>query len=96
MNDLLSATQAAWANRQTSSRKARAAARKLEAQKREASYAEAERIVATGKCPDCGNELIRNLALTGWWQCAGYASPGFRKPGHENDAKCGFQIFTRS
>lgn len=70
--------------------------REYEKARQEARYAEAERIVATGKCPECGTGLIRNLALTGWWQCGGYASPGFRKPGFENAPKCHFQIFTRN
>jgi hypothetical protein len=54
----------------------------------------ARNIVATGRCPLCGNTLHRNLALNGWWQCNGYASPGFRQPGHEHDAQCSFQCFT--
>jgi ssDNA-binding Zn-finger/Zn-ribbon topoisomerase 1 len=70
--------------------------KKQERERRERYLAEAERVVATGKCPLCGNTLYRNLALAGWWQCNGYPSPGFRKPGHENDLKCTFQIFTRS
>jgi hypothetical protein len=62
----------------------------------EAQYVKAEQVVATGICPDCGTGLIRNLALTGWWQCGGYASEGFRRPGFENAPKCSFQIFTRN
>ena len=64
-------------------------------QEREARFQTAEKIVATGVCPDCGTGLIHNSALTGWWQCGGYASDGFRKPGFENAPKCGFQTFTR-
>ena len=49
-------------------------------------------IVKTGKCPDCGSPLRRNLALAGWWQCSQYGSEDRRldssKPG------CGFQTFT--
>lgn len=54
---------------------------------------ENDKIVATGKCPCCGTALVRNLALAGWWQCGGYGSPGFRKPGFENVAACSFQVF---
>ena len=59
--------------------------------KREARLAEARRIVATGKCPDCGQDLVRNSAITGWWQCAGYGAEGFRKAGSQ---PCSFQTFT--
>ena len=61
---------------------------------RQARIAEANAIVATGHCPSCGTGLIRNLALAGWWQCGGYASQGFRRPGFESAPKCDFQIFT--
>ena len=40
-----------------------------------------KQIVATGKCPKCGSELKRNLAISGWWQCGEYK-------------QCGFQCFT--
>jgi len=56
--------------------------------------AQAAEIVATGKCPECGTGLVRNLALAGWWQCGGYASEGFRSPGFESAPKCSFQTFT--
>jgi hypothetical protein len=61
---------------------------------RAARINEAERIVATGRCPDCGTLLIRNLALAGWWQCGAYATPSFRKPEHRNLPACHFQTFT--
>lgn len=55
--------------------------------------AEADKVIATGKCPCCGTGLVRNLAITGWWQCGGYASEGFRHKGFENAPKCSFQVF---
>lgn len=58
-------------------------------------YAEASRVVATGKCPRCGSSLQRNNALTGWWQCAAFGSPGFR-PGFEGYPECSFQTFTEN
>lgn len=69
-------------------------ARKAHETKMAALKAEAARIVATGKCPDCGTGLVRNLALAGWWQCGGVGAPGFRKPGFENAPACSFQTFT--
>ncbi len=53
---------------------------------------EASRIVATGKCPDCGANLKRNLALTGWWQCEQFGAEGFRKD--SSKPSCNFQCFT--
>jgi hypothetical protein len=49
-------------------------------------HAEADAIVAAGKCPQFGAGLKRNNALTGWWQCA---TTGIGQPN-----KCGFQCFT--
>lgn len=54
-------------------------------------YAENQAVVDTGKCPDCGSGLHRNLSLAGWWQCDRFGSEGFQKdPG----PKCDFQVFT--
>lgn len=57
-----------------------------------ARIAQAIEIVKTGKCPQCGSGLRRNLSLTGWWQCEQYGSVGFRKD--DNKADCSFQTFT--
>ena len=53
---------------------------------------EAVLIVSTGRCPDCGSALRRNLALDGWWQCEQYGSLGFRA--RDDDPQCSFQCFT--
>jgi hypothetical protein len=55
--------------------------------------AEADRVISTGKCPCCGTGLVRNPALTGWYQCGGYASEGFRHKGFESAPKCSYQVF---
>mgnify|MGYP001612573920 FL=1 len=60
--------------------------------KRDASLAEARRIVATGKCPTCGRPLRRNLSMTGWWQCEQLGAET-----HRADPllpSCNFQTFT--
>ena len=44
----------------------------------QARYREVAAIVATGRCPQCGSQVKRNLALTGWWQCSQFGSDGFR------------------
>lgn len=49
-------------------------------------------IVATGKCPDCGSGLRRNLAITGWWQCEQFGAEGFRKDATK--PACSWQGFT--
>lgn len=57
-----------------------------------AQYAEAEAVVATGKCPVCGRPLRRNLSLTGWWQCSQLGAVGFRADASK--PSCDFQTFT--
>jgi hypothetical protein len=54
--------------------------------------AEAQTVVATGCCPQCGASLRRNSALTGWWQCAQYGAEGFRVD--SSRPACSFQTFT--
>lgn len=58
------------------------------------SIATARRVVATGKCPDCGSPLRRNSALAGWWQCAGYGQPEYRRAEDRAVPHCLFQTFT--
>ena len=50
-------------------------------------------IVATGRCPDCGQGLHRNLSITGWWQCDGFGAETHRKPGAK---PCGYDIIIPS
>lgn len=55
-------------------------------------HEKARAIVATGKCPDCGEALRHNNAMRGWWQCAQFGAEGFRvRPA---DPSCHFQTFT--
>lgn len=68
------------------------AQRAAETAKREARIAEAVAIVRTGKCPQCGRPLRRNLALTGWYQCSQYGAEGFRAD--SSSPSCSFQTFT--
>ena len=78
--------------------------REEKAQRRADNKASAERskkrveeniaIVTAGKCPKCGLPLFRNSALTGWYQCAGLPSPGFRHKGFEDAPSCSFECFT--
>jgi len=58
----------------------------------EARREAARRIVATGKCPQCGRALRHNNALTGWWQCEQFGAEQFRKDPSADS--CSFQIFT--
>lgn len=55
---------------------------------------EAMKVVATGKCPYCASPLVLNASLSGWYQCAGYASLPMRKPEYRNLPSCSFQTFT--
>jgi hypothetical protein len=50
-------------------------------------------ILETGKCPQCGAELVRNSALTGWYQCACYGNADRRKPECRDRPDCSFQMF---
>lgn len=75
------------------SARARKSAERAAAQARiEKAHAEARAIVATGKCPDCGAALRRNLSLTGWWQCSQFGAEGFRADASK--PSCSFQTFT--
>lgn len=58
----------------------------------EAAHAAARLVVSTGKCPQCGASLRRNLALTGWWQCSQYGADGFRAD--SGKPSCSWQGFT--
>lgn len=51
--------------------------------------AEGLAILQKGCCPDCGQALRQNLAITGWWQCAGYGAEGFRAAGSK---PCSWQV----
>jgi hypothetical protein len=66
--------------------------RKCELENRAYRIAEAVAIVETGKCPECGATLRRNLSLAGWWQCSQYGAEGFRADSAK--PSCCFQTFT--
>lgn len=54
------------------------AARAASAARIAAAHAKTAAVVATGKCPDCGRPIRRNLSLTGWWTCSQRGAVGFR------------------
>ena len=58
----------------------------------EQAEAKTRAIVATGKCPLCGSNLRRNLALPGWWQCEQFGEEWFRA--RPNEPGCKWQGFT--
>lgn len=58
----------------------------------EAARLEAQKIVATGKCPCCGRGLKRNWSMAGWWQCVQFGAVGFRQDASQ--PSCTFQTFT--
>jgi len=70
----------------------RAKDRKAEIARMAQERARVAAIVALGVCPECGAPLRRNLALTGWWQCAQYGAPGFRADAAT--PACSWQGFT--
>ena len=49
--------------------------------------------VQTGICPTCGSKLIRNLSLTGWYQCEQVGAETHRA--RPQDAPCNFQFSIR-
>lgn len=68
----------------------------------EAARAERTAVVVGGVCPTCSSPLVRNLSLTGWYQCAAYGAPGFRgafdgtgraHPEFDLLPACSFQVF---
>lgn len=72
-------------------RRERAAERKASQARIEAATAEARKIVATGKCPKCGDAIKANLAITGWYVCVQKGAVGFRKDASKPG--CEFQCF---
>jgi ribosomal protein L37AE/L43A len=57
-----------------------------------AAHEATKQVVASGKCPICGDGLRRNLSLTGWWQCEQLGAKGFRKDATK--PSCSWQGFT--
>ena len=55
--------------------------------------AEVARVVATGKCPQCGATLRNNTSLAGWWQCSQFGAVGFRAD--STKPACDWQGFTK-
>ena len=58
----------------------------------EAAQAQTREVVSAGVCPQCGSKLVRNLALTGWWQCEQYGAETHRA--RAADPACSWQGFT--
>lgn len=53
---------------------------------------EAQKIIDIGRCPECGDSIERNMALSGWWQCANFGQRKMRN-GRADNADCGWQAF---
>ena len=66
-------------------------ARKASQARMDAASRETKAAWDANTCPDCGQGLRRNLALTGWVQCDGFGAEGFRKAG---STPCNWQGFT--
>ncbi len=79
----------AMTKQERAERKAEAAASKARIA---AQQAETLAVVHAGKCPVCGGKPVRNLSLTGWWQCEQLGAVGFRKDA--NKPSCNWQGFT--
>jgi hypothetical protein len=75
-------------------RLARAYLKTVAAERIAKAKSDASTHVVRGTCPDCGLPLRRNLALSGWWQCAAYGEPAFRDAQFQGAAHCSFQCFT--
>lgn len=76
----------------TMTRSEKAAARKAAQERIDKTQAAARLIVQTGKCPDCGAPLRRNMSMSGWWQCEQLGAVGWRKD--SSKPACSFQCFT--
>jgi hypothetical protein len=57
-----------------------------------ANQAAVSEALRSNKCPQCGGGVHRNLALTGWVQCDGFGTEGFRK--NPSAVPCSWQGFT--
>lgn len=76
----------------SSKRSATVAARKAHQAKMAELQAAARAVVATGKCPDCGAGIHRNITIAGWYQCDRSGSASFRRD--HSGAHCLWQTFT--
>lgn len=87
-------------NTLTASEKAARSAKRAETKARIAAMTarieflktEASKVVATGKCPDCGANIHQNLSLAGWFKCDRGGSASFRRD--HSGAHCSWQVFT--
>jgi uncharacterized protein (DUF983 family) len=59
----------------------------------DALHEEARKVVATGRCPQCGAGLKHNWSILGWWQCEQYGADTHRKD--PSKPACSFQTFTQ-
>ncbi len=66
--------------------------KKCDKDRRDARIEKAKEIVSDGKCPSCGNKIVVNSSLTGWFQCEQYGAEIYRA--YSDRPACGFQIFT--
>jgi hypothetical protein len=69
-----------------------AAARRAQAARIAQGHAATAAVLAANQCPVCGATVRRNLALTGWVQCAQYGAPDFRA--NAAAPSCSWQGFT--
>ena len=69
-----------------------AAEKKQYREKMDQLHRKAVAIVATGKCPECGRKIVRNMSLSGWWQCSQFGAIGFRADAEQ--PSCPWQTFT--
>ncbi len=52
--------------------------------------AEGLAILATGKCPECGRQMVRNSSIAGWWQCSQFGAETHRAD--PTQPSCNWQI----
>lgn len=74
----------------TATTTSRKAANKAHQERMAAIYAANRAVVETGACPQCGRKIVRNLAITGWYQCEQYGAEHWRKDASQPE--CRWQV----
>ena len=64
--------------------------KKCDAVRRAQLRAEYTKVLDAGKCPECGRQLKRNMAIAGWYQCEQFGADTHRAD--PSQPSCNYQF----